>query len=118
MVQIMRQKLNRSKQKIKFNCKALFIQTIKDIIFGDKYLKKLLFFNKSDALEKFLFVRYVGTGLSHSIPLVVRLVKEYKKGFESRYIESQLHCELKLIIELYLNIRKKSQIFMGKQDIR
>ncbi|RNA12224.1 RNA-directed DNA polymerase from mobile element jockey-like [Brachionus plicatilis] len=30
--------------------------------------------------------RYVGTGLSHSIPLVVRLVKEYK-GFESRYIE-------------------------------
>ncbi|RNA23382.1 hypothetical protein BpHYR1_028086, partial [Brachionus plicatilis] len=31
--------------------------------------------------------RYVGTGLSHSIPLVVRLVKEYKEGFESRYIE-------------------------------
>ncbi|RNA30830.1 hypothetical protein BpHYR1_037378 [Brachionus plicatilis] len=31
--------------------------------------------------------RYVRTGLSHSIPLVVRLVKEYKEGFESRYIE-------------------------------
>ncbi|RNA30727.1 hypothetical protein BpHYR1_031633 [Brachionus plicatilis] len=31
--------------------------------------------------------RYVGTGLSHSIPLVERLVKEYKEGFESRYIE-------------------------------
>ncbi|RNA43528.1 hypothetical protein BpHYR1_028493 [Brachionus plicatilis] len=31
--------------------------------------------------------RYVGTGLSHSIPLVVRLVKEYKEGFQSRYIE-------------------------------
>ncbi|RNA20505.1 hypothetical protein BpHYR1_043946 [Brachionus plicatilis] len=31
--------------------------------------------------------RYAGTGLSHSIPLVVRLVKEYKEGFESRYIE-------------------------------
>ncbi|RNA26342.1 Pol, partial [Brachionus plicatilis] len=31
--------------------------------------------------------RNVGTGLSHSIPLVVRLVKEYKEGFESRYIE-------------------------------
>ncbi|RNA25014.1 hypothetical protein BpHYR1_028987 [Brachionus plicatilis] len=31
--------------------------------------------------------RYVGTELSHSIPLVVRLVKEYKEGFESRYIE-------------------------------
>ncbi|RNA29060.1 hypothetical protein BpHYR1_028943 [Brachionus plicatilis] len=31
--------------------------------------------------------RYVGTGLSHSIPLVVRLVEEYKEGFESRYKE-------------------------------
>ncbi|RNA44863.1 hypothetical protein BpHYR1_038197 [Brachionus plicatilis] len=31
--------------------------------------------------------RYVGTGLSHSIPLVDRLLKEYKEGFESRYIE-------------------------------
>ncbi|RNA37861.1 hypothetical protein BpHYR1_050706, partial [Brachionus plicatilis] len=31
--------------------------------------------------------RYVGTGLGHSIPLVERLVKEYKEGFESRYIE-------------------------------
>ncbi|RNA02428.1 RNA-directed DNA polymerase from mobile element jockey-like, partial [Brachionus plicatilis] len=31
--------------------------------------------------------RYVGTVLSHSIPLVERLVKEYKEGFESRYIE-------------------------------
>ncbi|RNA41534.1 hypothetical protein BpHYR1_040579 [Brachionus plicatilis] len=31
--------------------------------------------------------RYVGTELSHSIPLVERLVKEYKQGFESRYIE-------------------------------
>ncbi|RNA02787.1 RNA-directed DNA polymerase from mobile element jockey-like [Brachionus plicatilis] len=31
--------------------------------------------------------RYVGTGLSHSIPLVERLMKEYKERFESRYIE-------------------------------
>ncbi|RNA39844.1 RNA-directed DNA polymerase from mobile element jockey-like [Brachionus plicatilis] len=31
--------------------------------------------------------RYVGTGLNHSIPLVERLVKEYKEGFESRHIE-------------------------------
>ncbi|RNA18253.1 hypothetical protein BpHYR1_016038 [Brachionus plicatilis] len=31
--------------------------------------------------------RYVGTGLSHSIPLVERLVKEYKEDFESRHIE-------------------------------
>ncbi|RMZ99259.1 hypothetical protein BpHYR1_047833, partial [Brachionus plicatilis] len=27
------------------------------------------------------------TGLSHSVPLVVSLVKEYREGFESRYIE-------------------------------
>ncbi|RNA18697.1 RNA-directed DNA polymerase from mobile element jockey-like [Brachionus plicatilis] len=32
--------------------------------------------------------RYVGTGLRHSIPLVERLVKEYKEGFESTYIEN------------------------------
>ncbi|RNA15376.1 RNA-directed DNA polymerase from mobile element jockey-like [Brachionus plicatilis] len=31
--------------------------------------------------------RYVRTGLSHSVPLVVRLVEEYREGFESRYIE-------------------------------
>ncbi|RNA16287.1 hypothetical protein BpHYR1_052435 [Brachionus plicatilis] len=31
--------------------------------------------------------RYVRAGLSHSVPLAVRLVEEYKKGFESRYIE-------------------------------
>ncbi|RNA41748.1 hypothetical protein BpHYR1_040116 [Brachionus plicatilis] len=31
--------------------------------------------------------RYIGTGLSHSIPLVVRLVEEYKEGFESRCVK-------------------------------
>ncbi|RNA19594.1 hypothetical protein BpHYR1_042760 [Brachionus plicatilis] len=31
--------------------------------------------------------RYVRAGLSHSVPLTVRLVEEYNKGFESRYIE-------------------------------
>ncbi|RNA34102.1 hypothetical protein BpHYR1_009866 [Brachionus plicatilis] len=31
--------------------------------------------------------RYVRAGLSHSVPLVVRLVEEYRDGFESRYIE-------------------------------
>ncbi|RNA36062.1 hypothetical protein BpHYR1_052712 [Brachionus plicatilis] len=31
--------------------------------------------------------RYVRTGLSRSVPLVVRLVEEYREGFESRYIE-------------------------------
>ncbi|RNA27800.1 hypothetical protein BpHYR1_001407 [Brachionus plicatilis] len=31
--------------------------------------------------------RYVRAGLSHSVPLVVRLVEEEREGFESRYIE-------------------------------
>ncbi|RNA15933.1 hypothetical protein BpHYR1_007674 [Brachionus plicatilis] len=47
---------------------------------------KLKFLTVSNRLFE-LSERYVGTGLSHSIPLVVRLVKEYKEGFESRYIE-------------------------------
>ncbi|RNA10414.1 leucine-rich repeat transmembrane neuronal 4 [Brachionus plicatilis] len=31
--------------------------------------------------------RYVRAGLSHSVPLVIRLVEKYREGFESRYIE-------------------------------
>ncbi|RNA44102.1 RNA-directed DNA polymerase from mobile element jockey-like, partial [Brachionus plicatilis] len=31
--------------------------------------------------------RYVRAGLSHSVPLVVSLVEEYREGFELRYIE-------------------------------
>ncbi|RNA20395.1 hypothetical protein BpHYR1_007971 [Brachionus plicatilis] len=31
--------------------------------------------------------RYVRAGLSHSVPLVVRLEEEYRECFESRYIE-------------------------------
>ncbi|RNA00189.1 hypothetical protein BpHYR1_007517 [Brachionus plicatilis] len=31
--------------------------------------------------------RYVWAGLRHSVPLTFRLVEEYNKGFESRYIE-------------------------------
>ncbi|RNA13285.1 glycoside hydrolase [Brachionus plicatilis] len=34
--------------------------------------------------------RYVRAGLNHSVPLVVRLVEEYREGFESRYIESSV----------------------------
>ncbi|RNA01985.1 hypothetical protein BpHYR1_032675 [Brachionus plicatilis] len=31
--------------------------------------------------------RYVRAGLSHSVPLVIILVNEYREGFESRFIE-------------------------------
>ncbi|RNA36110.1 hypothetical protein BpHYR1_011330 [Brachionus plicatilis] len=37
--------------------------------------------------KKMLSERYVRAGLSHSVPVVVRLVEEYREGFESRYIE-------------------------------
>ncbi|RNA38584.1 hypothetical protein BpHYR1_048428 [Brachionus plicatilis] len=51
-----------------------------------KAFNKLKLLTVSNRLFE-LSERYVGTGLSHSIPLVLRLVKEYKEGFESRYIE-------------------------------
>ncbi|RNA10458.1 hypothetical protein BpHYR1_035489 [Brachionus plicatilis] len=35
----------------------------------------------------YLSERYVRVGLSHSVPLVIRLVNEYREGFESRFIE-------------------------------
>ncbi|RMZ97077.1 hypothetical protein BpHYR1_024226 [Brachionus plicatilis] len=31
--------------------------------------------------------RYEAGGLRHYVPLVVKLVEEYKAGFESRYVE-------------------------------
>ncbi|RNA20644.1 hypothetical protein BpHYR1_044840 [Brachionus plicatilis] len=31
--------------------------------------------------------RYIRAGLNNSVPLVLRLLEEYKAGFESRYIE-------------------------------
>ncbi|RMZ99804.1 hypothetical protein BpHYR1_023631, partial [Brachionus plicatilis] len=34
-----------------------------------------------------IFDRYVAGGLRHSVPWVIKLVDEYKAGFESRYAE-------------------------------
>ncbi|RNA38918.1 hypothetical protein BpHYR1_036155 [Brachionus plicatilis] len=45
--------------------------------------------------------RYGGTGLSHSIPLVERMVKEYKEGFESYILNTQLNCNCYLTISPY-----------------
>ncbi|RNA27073.1 hypothetical protein BpHYR1_012386 [Brachionus plicatilis] len=59
--------------------------TLSNIVHHEAY-NKLKLLTVSNRLFE-LSERYVGTGLSHSIPLVVRLVKEYKEGFESRYIE-------------------------------
>ncbi|RNA38364.1 hypothetical protein BpHYR1_035454 [Brachionus plicatilis] len=57
--------------------------------------------------------RYVGTGLSHSIPLVVRL-GENKEGFESRYIEYPTPFNF---IFIFLGcLSNKSRIY--KRDVR
>ncbi|RNA28084.1 hypothetical protein BpHYR1_019812, partial [Brachionus plicatilis] len=50
--------------------------------------------------------RDVRTGLSHSVPLVLRLVEEYREGFESRYIEYPTplcNCYTLLFLLIFLN---------------
>ncbi|RNA27687.1 hypothetical protein BpHYR1_020726 [Brachionus plicatilis] len=61
-------------------------------------LKLLIVSNRLFELSE----RYVGTGMSHSIPLVERLVKEYKEGFESRHIEypTPLSFSSRLVLSL------------------
>ncbi|RMZ93580.1 RNA-directed DNA polymerase from mobile element jockey-like, partial [Brachionus plicatilis] len=59
--------------------------TPSNIVHHEAFIKLKLLTVSNRLFE--LSERYVGTGLSHSIPLVVRLVKEYKEDFESRYIE-------------------------------
>ncbi|RNA09898.1 RNA-directed DNA polymerase from mobile element jockey-like [Brachionus plicatilis] len=49
-------------------------------------LNKLKLLTVSNRLFE-LDERYVAGGLRHSVPLVVKLVDEYKEGFESRYVE-------------------------------
>ncbi|RNA12926.1 hypothetical protein BpHYR1_017977 [Brachionus plicatilis] len=58
----------------------------------------------TDCLKRLLELseRYVGKGLSHYIPLVVRLIEEYKEGFESRYIEYATLQFLIFFLELEL----------------
>ncbi|RNA30560.1 hypothetical protein BpHYR1_042545, partial [Brachionus plicatilis] len=55
-------------------------------IFHNEAYNKLKLLTVSNRLFE-LSERYVRAGLSHSVPLTVRLVEEYNKGFESRYIE-------------------------------
>ncbi|RNA18981.1 hypothetical protein BpHYR1_041821 [Brachionus plicatilis] len=68
-----------------FNINKLKYDTPSNIVHHEVFNKLKLLTDSNRLFE--LSERYVGTGLSHSIPLVVRLVKEYKEGFESRYIE-------------------------------
>ncbi|RNA19348.1 hypothetical protein BpHYR1_015679, partial [Brachionus plicatilis] len=49
-------------------------------------LNKLKFLTVSNRLFE-LRERYVAGRLRHSVPLVIKLVDEYKAGFESRYVE-------------------------------
>ncbi|RNA15321.1 hypothetical protein BpHYR1_053360 [Brachionus plicatilis] len=59
--------------------------TPSDILHNETF-DKLKLLKVSNRLFE-LAERYVVAGLSHSVPLVTRLVEEYTKGFESRFIE-------------------------------
>ncbi|RNA44193.1 hypothetical protein BpHYR1_030749 [Brachionus plicatilis] len=59
--------------------------TPSNILHNEAYNKLKLLTVSNQLFE--LSERYVRTGLSHSVPLTVRLVEEYNRGFESRYIE-------------------------------
>ncbi|RNA33324.1 hypothetical protein BpHYR1_042769 [Brachionus plicatilis] len=50
-------------------------------------MKKKVVIDIFEIVRQFRNSGLIRTGLSHSIPLVERLVKEYKEGFESRHIE-------------------------------
>ncbi|RNA23501.1 hypothetical protein BpHYR1_002999 [Brachionus plicatilis] len=67
------------------------------------------FFRNNNHLESAfeLSERYVGKGLSHSIPLVVRLVNKYKEGFESIYFEYPTPL---LISNNFVVVRKQQRI--------
>ncbi|RNA17999.1 hypothetical protein BpHYR1_012102 [Brachionus plicatilis] len=59
--------------------------TPSNILLNEAYIKLKLLTVSNRLFE--LSERYVRAGLSHSVSLTVRLVEEYNKGFESRYIE-------------------------------
>ncbi|RNA20471.1 hypothetical protein BpHYR1_017274 [Brachionus plicatilis] len=59
--------------------------TPSDILHNEAF-DKLKLLKVSNRLFE-LAERYVGVGLSHSVPLVTRLVEEYMKNFESKFIE-------------------------------
>ncbi|RNA09200.1 RNA-directed DNA polymerase from mobile element jockey-like [Brachionus plicatilis] len=60
--------------------------TPSNILHNEAY-NKLKLLTVSNRLFE-LSERYVRAGLSHSVPLTIRLVEEYNRGFESRYIEN------------------------------
>ncbi|RNA41768.1 hypothetical protein BpHYR1_053263 [Brachionus plicatilis] len=57
--------------------------------------------------------RYVRAGLSHFVPLVVRLVEEYRDGFESRYM--QLHNSTSLC-NCYLSFRSSYLLILEAKN--
>ncbi|RNA25174.1 hypothetical protein BpHYR1_002426, partial [Brachionus plicatilis] len=72
------------KSAVRFILKLKY-DTPSDILHNEAF-DKLKLFKVSNRLFE-LAERYVGVELSHSVPLVTRLVEEYMKGLESRFIE-------------------------------
>ncbi|RMZ96077.1 hypothetical protein BpHYR1_001207 [Brachionus plicatilis] len=67
--------------------RGVLIHLLKFLIFPQIESKKsdILKFYKLDVLCQNMGSK--AKNISHSVPLVVRLVEEYREGFESRYIE-------------------------------
>ena len=66
-------------------------------------LNKLRIFTVPNRLFD-LSERYVRAGLGHSAPLVVRLVNEYRAGFESRFLENPTPlCNCYLVISSFFD---------------
>ncbi|RNA18543.1 hypothetical protein BpHYR1_018180 [Brachionus plicatilis] len=93
------------KISIEKSCYMIFEKILKSLIgsildhsflclnsFSETNIKKIQVIQSSAVQIDFLsWVRDMSglrTGLSHFVQLVVRLVEEYREGFESRYIEN------------------------------
>ncbi|RMZ97086.1 hypothetical protein BpHYR1_028684 [Brachionus plicatilis] len=69
---------------------------------------KLKFHTISNRLFE-LSERYVRAGLTNSVPLLLRLVNEYRRGFESRFVNYPTplcNCYLELTLDTDLQINK------------
>ncbi|RNA28680.1 hypothetical protein BpHYR1_008304 [Brachionus plicatilis] len=71
-------------------------------ILKEKFMEKILtltqktFSPMTNRIEDLfeLSETYEGVGLNHYIPLTIRLLKEYKEGFDYRFVEEKLEQEI------------------------
>ncbi|RNA12658.1 hypothetical protein BpHYR1_016988 [Brachionus plicatilis] len=84
----------RSILKLKYDTPSKFIH--------QETFNKLFILTVSNRLFE-LSERFVRAGLSHPVPLVIRLIEEYRDGFKSRYIEHPTPlCNYYLLFDLII----------------